>query len=228
MPELNGQPASTPSEINNNADHVGLSVQQKHFQTESVLLQRVKLKLSSHQKTWSHVTNKTWDVKVDISTKHGNISIQRVPLLIHVSHTPPVVEMPPLAEQPVLMDQHSPNTNAVTLLTKRLLPQLKMKSSELDPWKLDSTYMLISSTTNKVSTHTPVELLKVVMPLKFSDGELKVESTIGSLPTHGVLLGEKRDSSESNKDNAELTLTSTLATQHSEQWRYDFIVSISK
>lgn len=59
------------------------------------------------------------------------------------------------------------------------------------------------------SINTLQDTLKVVTPLKSSDGELKVDLTIGSVPTLGEQAGEKKVSSELPSENAELTAPST-------------------
>jgi hypothetical protein len=150
---------------------------------------------------------------VVISTKLGNISKRMVLSLKHASHTLLVVEMPPHADQPVLTEKHGKNIPAKTLSKRTQFQQSRTKSSRTDPWKPDSTYTLTSSTTRVVFIITSLVLFKVVMLLKFLDGEPKADLTIGSVLTLGVPTGEKQVTSESSKVIAESTLPSSLAAQ---------------
>jgi len=108
----NGQIAFTPSETKLNAVHAGLSVPQKLFQTDSVLLQTVLPMLSSHQKISSLATAGTWDATVVSSHGPGHISLTLVLLLTLASHTPQIRVLSPSALQPAKMVQTSRNTSA--------------------------------------------------------------------------------------------------------------------
>jgi len=73
-----------------------------------------------------------------------------------------------------------------------------------------SLFMKILLPINLEFTNIPLEKLWEDTPLKSLDGELKMESNIGSSSTHGMKLGEKTDNSKLLSENAESTLKSTL------------------
>lgn len=140
--ELNGLTVSIRSEIKPSADHAGLSVHLRLFQTDSVLLQKVRSMLSSHQRISLPATDGIW-VAMEVSSHGlGPISPTLVQLLIHVSHTAQPKEPYPNVLQHVLMVLNSQNTNVPrTQLFKLLMSnKFKLKSSRTDPWKLVSPY----------------------------------------------------------------------------------------
>jgi len=74
-------------------------------------------------------------------------------------------------------------------------------------------FIKISSTIRAEFINTSVVGLKVAMPLKFSDGAMKVVLTTGSVLTRGVQLGECKDSSRLRLEIVESTLVHILACQ---------------
>jgi len=145
-PLPNGPDVSMPSETNNNVDPAGLSLDQKLYQTDSVLPQMEPSTLSSHLKTWLNVTRPTSDAMVVTSQLNGPTLKEMVSVLMLVSHTPQVVENPLLALTNALMVQPRPDTPApkTQLLKPQLLLVFNQKYKQTDPWKLDSQYMLTS------------------------------------------------------------------------------------
>lgn len=137
MLEPNGVLAFTPSETKLHADHAGLLDPQRHYQTDSALLQTERQTLSSHLKTCLLATPQISDVTVDTSTKHGAILPLQALSLTLVSHTPQEKELSHHAPNHALDQAHGPNTNA--RLTQ-LLPQepplaFNRKSIPTDLWK---------------------------------------------------------------------------------------------
>jgi len=209
--EPNGHLASIPSEIKHNAVHAGPSEPVRFFQTDSVLL--VPMSSFPH-KTWYLATAGTWAAMEVFFHGPGPISPLKVLFQKHVSHTPHKKERSLNAHQNVKTVQPSRNTNVllVQLLKPEVLKRLKPKSSLTAQLKLVSLYMKISCNIQAVSTNTLQEANSVDMPSKSLDGEL----TIGLLPTHGLPLGEKKDSSESVLENADSTVLPTVANPNSE------------
>lgn len=142
----NGQTAFTKLEIKSNVDHAGLSEPQKLSQTDSVLLQTDQSMLFSLLKIWYHVIMVTWDATEVGQTVLGNTYKTLVLSQMHASHTPLVVVKPQLAEATVKMELNLENTNANRdPLWKPLHPlKLRMKSTNMDQWKLHSQFTVIS------------------------------------------------------------------------------------
>lgn len=216
-PELNGENASTPLEINLNADHAGPSDQLKLFQTDSVLPQRELLTLSSLHKTWYLATEPTTDAKVDISATPGLILPRLEPSPKLASHMLPKAEPHQAALRPARMDQPKRNTSArlTQLLTQPPLLESKLRSTPVDQLKEDSASTKISTTINPEFTSTPLDHSSEVTPSRFLDGALKRMLTTGSSPTPGEPAGENQVSSELNKEIAVSTTKSMPAPQTS-------------
>lgn len=83
--------------------------------------------------------------------------------------------------------------------------------------KLLSAFTAISLPINQVSIIMLVEALWEDMPSKSSDGVLKTELLTGLLPTHGMKIGEKKDSSKflEERTNVELKVKSLPVSQKS-------------
>ena len=109
--KISGQVVSTTSEINHNVVHAGLSLLPKHFQIDSVLLQEIRLMLSSPQKTWLTVTPAITDAKEVISTRLGNTLKVMEFQLISVNHTHQVVVLLVNARTSARMDLPHKYTN---------------------------------------------------------------------------------------------------------------------
>jgi len=167
--------------------------------------------LSSPHKTWLLATLLTTVVAVDISTTLGNSCKTLESSQMLATHIPLKVEFPPNA----LYAQTPQNTTAKPALLLKPPTQLtsKLKSMPMDPWKPHSMCMRTSSVIQAESINTSQEDTKVDTPSRPLDGDMIKPPvlTIGFKPTHGVLLGEKVDSSESLRDNAALTQPSTPA-----------------
>lgn len=192
MPEPNGQTTSTPSEINNNADHAGLSVPQKPSQTDGLLPPKERSTLSSPQKIWSPATQATTVAVVDTWKTHGNTSKTPVLSQTHASHTLLVTDLKLHAPQSALMDQPGKNTSANLdqSLTHNQLTKLRPKSTTTVQLKVPSQSTKTSTATPQVSTNTSPVVSSVVTPSSSSVGELKTEKTTGSPPTPGDQDGE--------------------------------------
>jgi len=145
MLELNGVAVSTPSETRPHAVHAGLSVLQRHYQTDSV--SRRAPMSSSHPRIWSLATNQTWVAMEATSQTHGHTSPTLVLSLMLATHTPQarLVSLALALENALALD-HGPSTTA--LQAPQLLPeQLLLFRTKLNPtvlWRLHSTCMLIS------------------------------------------------------------------------------------
>lgn len=85
-------------EIKHNAVHAGLSDQPKHSLTDSQLPPKLLLMFFPH-KIWFPAIDQIMDVKEDILTKPGTISVELVSFLTLATHTPldqaPVVPAKP-------------------------------------------------------------------------------------------------------------------------------------
>jgi len=149
----------------------------------------------------------------------GNISKTTEPSPMVASHIKLVQALPQLARPLVLMENPSRDTpvSMVQSDNPKVSNKSSQKSSKMVQLKVPSLSTLISSTTNQVFTPQPLPMLLVVTPLRFSDGELKTVLPTGSAPTHGAHHGERKDSSRSNKVNAELKIKSSHVIQPSDE-----------
>lgn len=164
--ERNGLVVSTILETKHHAALAGLSVLQKLFQTDSVLLLVVALTLFFPHKTWSLATREITLATVGTSIDHGNTSNNMVLPLTNASHTLQAKEELNHAQLSVLMALLSRNTSA-----RMALP---FKPEELKPpsnsfknqaqLKPDSPSMVTSSTTEVVSIPTLPVVLREVTP----------------------------------------------------------------
>ena len=89
----------------------------------------------------------------------------------------------------------------------------------MDPWKLDSLSIKISSVIKVVFTDMSQVVKLVDTPLKSLVGDLKEAHPIGSVLIPGVAHGEKLDISELPSTNVELIQLSMLAHQTLTAWK---------
>lgn len=102
-------------------------------------------------------------------------------------------------------------------ISSKITQASRTSSPKVAQLKPDSPSTRTSSPTKAESITTSQVDKLAAMPLSSSDGETKVESTTGLLPTHGAQAGEKTVSSEFNSEIAESIKPSMES--HSEAYR---------
>jgi len=217
---------SMRSETNPPAVHVGHSELLKQWVIESVSSQARNYKPECQPKTYSPVVVSlvVWDAMVDIQQALGDSSRTLVLSLVPSSettngadptHSPLVTITPPdntnpvehlnphpNVSRPVTLNQEK-NTTQInsSLKTHSLLPTMKPKS-KLKSWptdllRLHSLFMKILFHINLVFTNTSLVVNSEAMPLRWSDGVLRTELSIGPSSTHGTKIGVTKVPSKS-------------------------------
>lgn len=213
--ERNGPDASTKLETKHLAVHVGLSVLQKLSQIDSASLQKEKLTSCFPHKTWFPATKTTSPVMVAILLSHGNTLKTKVLLPKNAIHTSQAKVTYHPAQQSAMMVLFKRSTSARRALLSKPV-ELRLPSNSFKrqvQLRLDSPYILTSSTTRAVFTHTCQAGKKVVTLLKLLAGAKKVTLTTGSVPTLGANPGEKMVTSRSNKATPESMMPLSVALQ---------------
>jgi len=170
--ENNGQSAFMLSGIKLNADHAGLLVLVKYFQTGSALPPKLKSTLSYHQKIWSNVTRPTTDVKEESFTSLG--SILKPQVLQQTNAFPTHQELVKLIlaqlNAPMAANSRSINVKLTQLLRPLTNNKSSSNSTNRDQWRQVSKSIKISSATRVESITMLQEHSLEVMQLRSSVG----------------------------------------------------------